>query len=89
MNRNKAKLKFYPNRFEVVEDGDHVVCAISGKPIPLNKLSYWSVELQEPYFSPKKLKSDTINLKITNNYFHLLCVQIHCFGFLKIIFSIS
>tara|TARA_Y100000996_G_C22422751_1_gene602152 strand:+ start:566 stop:766 length:201 start_codon:yes stop_codon:yes gene_type:complete len=56
MNRNKAKLKFYPNRFEVVEDGDHVVCAISGKPIPLNKLSYWSVELQEPYFSPKEVK---------------------------------
>ena len=56
MNGNKAKLKFYPNRFEVVEDGDHVVCAISGKPIPLNKLSYWSVELQEPYFSPKEVK---------------------------------
>tara|TARA_B100000945_G_C20203400_1_gene512531 strand:+ start:570 stop:770 length:201 start_codon:yes stop_codon:yes gene_type:complete len=56
MNRNKAKLKFYPNRFEVVEDGDHVVCAISGKLIPLNKLSYWSVELQEPYFSPKEVK---------------------------------
>ena len=54
MNGNKAKLKFYPNRFEVVEDGDHVVCAISGKPIPLNKLSYWSVELQEPYFSYKE-----------------------------------
>ena len=56
MNRNKAKLKFYPNRFEIVEDGDHVVCAISGKLIPLNKLSYWSVELQEPYFSPKEVK---------------------------------
>ena len=43
MNTNKAKLKFYPNRFEVVEEGGFVVCAVSGKNIPLNKLSYWNV----------------------------------------------
>ena len=43
MNRNKAKLKFLPNRFEVIEQGDHVVCAISGKQIPLNELTYWNV----------------------------------------------
>jgi len=56
MNGNKAKLKFYPNKFEVVEEGDHVVCAVSGKNIPLNKLSYWNVKLQEPYYSPKEVK---------------------------------
>ena len=56
MNANKAKLKFYPNRFEVLKEGDHVVCAVSGKNIPLNKLSYWNVELQEPYYSPKQVK---------------------------------
>ena len=52
MNRNKAKLKFFPNKFEVVEEGDYVVCAVSGKDIPLNKLCYWNVDLQEAYFSP-------------------------------------
>ena len=26
MNRNKAKLKFNPNNFEIIEEGDHVVC---------------------------------------------------------------
>ena len=26
-----AKLKFLPNNFEVIQHGDHVVCAISGK----------------------------------------------------------
>ena len=51
MNGNKAKLKFNPNNFEVIEDGDHVVCAVSGKNIPLNRLTYWNVELQEAYFS--------------------------------------
>tara|TARA_B100001029_G_C14890617_1_gene355210 strand:- start:520 stop:720 length:201 start_codon:yes stop_codon:yes gene_type:complete len=56
MNKSKAKLKFYPNRFDIVEDGDHVVCAVSGKQIPLNELSYWNVQLQEAYFSPKEAK---------------------------------
>ena len=51
MNRNKAKLKFHPNNFEIVEEGDYVVCAVSGKNITLNRLTYWNVELQEAYFS--------------------------------------
>ena len=54
MNRNKAKLKFLPNNFEIIEEGDHVVCAVSGKNILLNRLTYWNVELQEAYFSPKE-----------------------------------
>jgi len=33
-----------------------VVCAISGKEIPLYELNYWSVELQEAYFSPIEVK---------------------------------
>ena len=51
MNGNKAKLKYNPNNFEIIEEGDHVVCAISGKKITLNQLTYWNVELQEAYFS--------------------------------------
>ena len=54
MNENKAKLKFNPNNFEVVEKGDYVFCAVSGKQIPLNQLTYWNVELQEAYFSAKE-----------------------------------
>ena len=27
------------------------MCAVSGKEISLDKLSYWNVELQEPYYS--------------------------------------
>ena len=51
MKNKLAKLKYLPNKFEVVENGDHVICAISGKKIPLEKLNYWNVELQEPYYS--------------------------------------
>ena len=56
MNGNKAKLKFHPNTFEVVEKGDYVVCAVSGKNIPLDQLTYWNVDLQEAYYSPKEVR---------------------------------
>ena len=54
MNKKKAKLKFNPNGFEIVEEGDHVTCAVTGKDIPLNHLTYWNFYLQEAYFSPKE-----------------------------------
>tara|TARA_E500000178_G_C16473813_1_gene509960 strand:- start:60 stop:248 length:189 start_codon:yes stop_codon:yes gene_type:complete len=51
MLKKLAKLKYLPNNFQVIQEGDHVICAISGKKISLEKLTYWNVELQEPYFS--------------------------------------
>ena len=51
MNKKLAKIKYLPNNFKVVERGDYVICSVSGKIIPLDKLNYWNVELQEPYFS--------------------------------------
>ena len=51
MLKKLAKLKFLPNNFEIIEPGDYVICSISGKKIPLEKLNYWNVEKQEPYYS--------------------------------------
>ena len=51
MKNKLAKLKYLSNNFQIIENGDHVVCAISGKKIPLEKLNYWNVDLQEPYYS--------------------------------------
>ena len=51
MFKKLAKIKYLPNNFEVIQDGDHVICAISGKKIPLEKLNYWNVEEQEAYYS--------------------------------------
>jgi len=51
MFKKLAKLKYLPNNFQIIENGDHVICSVSGKKISLNKLTYWNVELQEPYFS--------------------------------------
>jgi|TARA_B110000914_G_scaffold209007_1_gene206970 hypothetical protein len=52
MSKKKAKLIFKHNSFEIIEDGDYVLCAISGKQIMLENLNYWNVDLQEAYFSP-------------------------------------
>jgi len=54
MNKKLAKIKYLPNNFEILEHGDHVICAISGKPIRLENLNYWNVDLQEPYYSYKE-----------------------------------
>ena len=51
MIKKLAKLKYLPNNFQIINPGDYVVCAVSGKEISLDKLSYWNVELQEPYYS--------------------------------------
>ena len=56
MNNKKAKLKFKPNSFDILEEGDFVECAISGKKIPLEKLHYWNVDLQEAYYSPEEVE---------------------------------
>ena len=52
MKNKLATIKYLPNNFKIIEDGDHVICAVSGKKIYLDKLTYWNVELQEAYFSP-------------------------------------
>ena len=52
MSKKLAKIKYLQNNFQVIEPGDHVICAVSGKSISLENLNYWNVDLQEAYFSP-------------------------------------
>jgi hypothetical protein len=56
MSQKKAVLKYNPNSFDIIEEGDHVICAISKKLIPLENLNYWNVNLQEAYYSPIEAK---------------------------------
>ena len=63
MNKKKAKLIFKHNYFEIVEDGDHVLCAITGKEIKLQNLAYWNVDLQEAYYSPIEVNERYKTLK--------------------------
>ena len=54
--KKKAKLIFKHNSFDIIQSGDYVICAVSGKEIMLKNLNYWNVDLQEAYFSPKEVK---------------------------------
>ena len=49
----EAEVKYLDGDFRVVRPGAFVRCAVTGVPIPLEELKYWSVELQEPYASPE------------------------------------
>ena len=61
--KKKAKVHFKNNSFDIIEEGDHVICAISGKEIKLENLNYWNVERQEAYFSPIEVKKIFGNMK--------------------------
>ena len=56
MTKKKAKVIFKHNFFEIIEEGDHVLCAVSGKKSNIQNLNYWNVELQEAYYSPVEVK---------------------------------
>ena len=51
--KGEAKLRFLDGEFQVLSPGDFVRCAVTGEPIMLPDLRYWSVELQEPYATPE------------------------------------
>lgn len=48
----EAEVKYLDGDFRIVRPGAFVRCAVTGVPIPLEELKYWSVEFQEPYASP-------------------------------------
>ena len=65
MIKKLAKIKYLPNNFKIIEPGDHVICAVSGKLISLENLNYWNVDLQEAYYSYKEAfqKKESLNEK--------------------------
>ncbi|MCC6776859.1 MAG: DUF2093 domain-containing protein [Hyphomicrobiales bacterium] len=48
----EAEVRYLDGDFRVVRPGAFVRCAVTGVPIPLEELKYWSVDLQEAYVSP-------------------------------------
>jgi len=47
--QREAKLRYLDADFAVLEPGHFVTCAITGQKIPLEDLTYWSVDKQEAY----------------------------------------
>ena len=49
--KQEAKIKYLDNEFQMISPGDFVICAITGSPIKIEELKYWSAERQEPYLN--------------------------------------
>jgi hypothetical protein len=49
----EAKIRYLDGDFQILSPGSYVVCAMTGKQIPLDELRYWSVDRQEAYASPE------------------------------------
>jgi hypothetical protein len=47
-----ALVHYGDGEIAVLRPGRYVVCAVSGKKIPLEALRYWNPELQEAYAGP-------------------------------------
>lgn len=45
----EAIIKYLDADFQVLSPGSFVRCAVTGKPIELDELKYWSVARQEAY----------------------------------------
>ena len=52
MSDQEARVSYGYGDFAVVKPWRFVRCAVSGKPIPLEGLRYWSVQRQEAYAGP-------------------------------------
>jgi len=48
----EAEIRYLDGDYRIVRPGSYVRCAVTGEPISLDELKYWSVELQEAYASP-------------------------------------
>ena len=63
-----AEISYLDGDFDVLRPGTHVLCAVSGKPIPLDMLRYWSVVRQEAYIDAEaSLKAHRQTLSAAGN----------------------
>ncbi len=57
-----AKLHYMANGFRILVHGDYVTCAVSGAPISLEQLRYWSVAKQQPYATAEAATKAALSL---------------------------
>lgn len=52
-----AMVHYGDGELAILKPGRYVICAVSGKRIPLEALRYWNPELQEAYAGPAEALS--------------------------------
>ncbi|WOK36888.1 DUF2093 domain-containing protein [Sphingomonas sp. C3-2] len=50
----RAVIHYDTPEYDIVEPGEFVSCAVTGQPIALEALVYWSVEAQEAYIGAEE-----------------------------------
>ena len=51
-----AQLHYGDGDFVVLKPGRYVLCAVTGRQVPLDALRYWSIERQEAYAGPAEFR---------------------------------
>jgi hypothetical protein len=64
----EAEVRYLHSEFKIVRGGSYVRCAVTGQPIPLDDLKYWSVEQQEAYVGPEAALERLRQLKAPSVY---------------------
>ncbi len=59
----EATLRYLDADYQVIKQGQFVRCAVTGNPIKLDELRYWSVERQEPYLSATEAMARKLELE--------------------------
>lgn len=52
--RREARLRYFDHEFEVLQEGEFVRCAVTGDPVRIDNLRYWSIEKQVAYKSARE-----------------------------------
>ena len=53
----EARVRYLDGDVQVLSAGDFVLCAVTGRKIPLPALRYWSVDRQEAYVDAQAANS--------------------------------
>lgn len=59
----EARLRYLDADIDVISPGDYVVCAVTGRKIPVQALRYWSVDRQEAYWDAEAASSRMVPAK--------------------------
>ncbi len=62
----EAQIVYLDGEFRITRPGAFVRCAVTGEPIPVEEVRYWSVDLQEAYAGPQaKLTRLGVKVKLS------------------------
>jgi hypothetical protein len=65
-----AELRYGHGDYKIIRNGTFVRCAVTGQPIPLDDLKYWSVERQEAYAHPEAVLQRLKQIKAPSVFGH-------------------